>query len=98
MKQEIEKTAKLAKLNFDATEIELFENHFLDILNYVSAVDNMKTEEVQPLSTVDTTEKQLRKDETENVLSLEEALKNAPKRNESFFKVPKQLNITSQDV
>lgn len=87
----IEKTAKLCKLDFDANEKELFEKQFDNIVEYVSVIENLPIDDLEPLAQLAIADNTVRKDIVEDVLSLEQALKNAPKKNENFIKVPKQL-------
>lgn len=87
----IEKTAKLCKLDFDANEKELFEKQFDNIVEYVSVIENLPIDDLEPLAQLSIADNTVRKDVVEDVLSLEQALKNAPKKNENFIKVPKQL-------
>jgi aspartyl-tRNA(Asn)/glutamyl-tRNA(Gln) amidotransferase subunit C len=87
----IEKTAKLCKLDFDANEKELFEKQFDNIVEYVSVIENLPIDDLEPLAQLEVSDNTVRKDVVEDVLSLEQALKNAPKKNENFIKVPKQL-------
>jgi len=94
IKETIKKTAELSKLRFDESESEKFEKQFTDILGYVSLIDNLNLDNLEPLSQLCETDKCYREDKAEQAISLTDALKNAPKKNENFFKVPKVIDLT----
>ena len=91
MSTDIDKTAKLCKLKFDAKEKEIFEKQFENIVEYVSVINELPIDELEPLAQLEVADKTVREDIAEEGLKLEDALRNAPNKNENFFKVPKQL-------
>lgn len=89
--EQVRRIAELAKLEFTNEEISAFTQDFGRILEYVETIEKLDLEGVEPLVQVSDMENVLRDDVVGESLPAELALKNAPKRNESFFKVPKVL-------
>lgn len=87
----VEYVAELARLKFSESEIEAFAEQFQGILTYIRAIEELDFEDVEPLTNISELSNVFREDIVIPSLPLEEALENAPKRNESFFKVPKVL-------
>lgn len=91
-KETIDHIASLARLSFSEEEKDVFVEQFQRIVEYVDVIQSLELDDVEPLTHITTTsENVFREDAVRPSLPLEEALANAPKRNESFFKVPKVL-------
>lgn len=84
--------ANLAKLKFDEKELESFTNQFNEILSYFEKLNELNTKNVEPLSHPIQQENVFREDKVIQSIDREEALKNAPERDEEFFKVPKVIS------
>ena len=83
--------AHLARLEFDpAREQELLQdlNKILDWVDQLRALD---TTGVEPLVHLSEEVNVMRKDIARNELTHEEALRNAPRRDSDYFRVPKVL-------
>jgi aspartyl-tRNA(Asn)/glutamyl-tRNA(Gln) amidotransferase subunit C len=93
--QDVEHIAKLAKLEFTDAEKEKFTHQLNQILEYMDQLNSLDTSTVEPLSHVIELSNVFRKDEVKSGVSTEEALKNAPEKNEQFFKVPKVISEKS---
>ncbi len=91
MKKDILKVANLAYIKIEDSEMEGIEQKFNQVLKYVSKIEELDLDDVEPMTHVNEDYNVWREDITKESLPLEEALKNAPKRNEQFFKVPKVL-------
>ncbi|MES2766000.1 MAG: Asp-tRNA(Asn)/Glu-tRNA(Gln) amidotransferase subunit GatC [Bacteroidota bacterium] len=89
--KEIENIADLARLKFSDEKLEQFAAQFENVLNYIAVIENLNLEGVEPLAQVNEAENIFADDAARPSLSAEEVLKNAPKHNEIFFKVPKVL-------
>jgi aspartyl-tRNA(Asn)/glutamyl-tRNA(Gln) amidotransferase subunit C len=89
--QDVEHIAKLAKLEFTDAEKEMFTIQMNKILEYMEQLNSLDTSNVEPLSHVIDLSNVFRPDEVRPGVPTEEALKNAPERNEQFFKVPKVI-------
>lgn len=87
----IKSTADLAHLKYNDEELVEFETQFEKILGYVSTIEKLDLTGIEPLSHVITTENVFRQDIAKESLSQKDALSNAPKKNDNFFKVPKVI-------
>jgi len=90
-KKEVEKIAELARLKFSDEELESFTHQMNDILSYMDKLNELDTEHIQPLSHPIEQVNIFRKDTVKSSISTEDALKNAPDKDEKFFKVPKVI-------
>ena len=88
---QIEHVARLARLRFSPEEITGFAAQFNQIVSYVEKLDEVDTEGVEPMASVLEVADVLREDEPGPMLSPSEALRNAPKKTEGFFAVPKVI-------
>ncbi|MEO8447867.1 MAG: Asp-tRNA(Asn)/Glu-tRNA(Gln) amidotransferase subunit GatC [bacterium] len=89
---DVDKIAKLAKLKFNETEKLKLQKDLNQVLEYIDQLNELNLDDVEPLENINETENVLRKDETFEWLTTEQALKNAPSRTGKFFKVPKVLD------
>jgi aspartyl-tRNA(Asn)/glutamyl-tRNA(Gln) amidotransferase subunit C len=88
---DVEHIAKLARLEFSPDEMEKFTHQMNDILAYIDKLNELDTSNVEPLSHVIELNNVFRDDEVRPSLPAEEALKNAPTRTDTMFKVPKVI-------
>jgi aspartyl-tRNA(Asn)/glutamyl-tRNA(Gln) amidotransferase subunit C len=91
-RKDVEHIASLARLKFKDEELENFTHQLNEILNYVEKLNELDTENVEPLSHPVENANVFRNDELKPSISREEALKNAPDSTEEFFNVPKVIN------
>lgn len=91
-RKEVEYIAQLARLRFKDEELENFTSQLNEILNYVDKLNELDTENVEPLSHPVEEFNKFRDDELKPSIEREEALKNAPNRTDEYFKVPKVIN------
>ncbi len=90
-KKDIEKIAELAKLKFKDEESDSFVPQMNEILFYMDKLNELDTENVEPLSHHVEQVNIFRDDKLKPSISTEEALKNAPDKTDSHFKVPKVI-------
>jgi aspartyl-tRNA(Asn)/glutamyl-tRNA(Gln) amidotransferase subunit C len=90
-KEEIEKLAHLARLEFADNELEQMKADLEKILAFVGRIDALNLEDVEPLIYMTKEVDKLRADEAVLELTKEDALKNAPDRDSDYFRVPKVL-------
>ena len=90
-KNEILKIASLAKLKFNDDEIEKFTYQFNEILNYINKLNEINTDNVEPLSHPLEINSVMRDDELKISISTDKALMNSPDKDDKFFKVPKVI-------
>jgi len=89
--KDVERIAALARLEFSQEEKEKFTRQFNDILAYMEKLNQLDTSNVEPLSHVIELKNVFREDEVKPGLTQEQALQNAPAKNDKFFKVPKVI-------
>ncbi|HEY9165129.1 MAG TPA: Asp-tRNA(Asn)/Glu-tRNA(Gln) amidotransferase subunit GatC [Candidatus Kryptonia bacterium] len=90
--KDVEHIAKLAKLSFTEDEKSKFTEQFNEILAFVEKLKELDTSNVEPLSHVIELQNVFREDAVKPSLTTDEALKNAPAKNDKFFKVPKVID------
>ena len=88
----IEKISRLAHLEYGDEEKEKIRKDLEQILQFVGKLNEIDTENVDPLIYLSENSEVLRKDIAKRTISNEEALMNAPEKDGPFFKVPKVIN------
>ncbi|NQT32966.1 MAG: Asp-tRNA(Asn)/Glu-tRNA(Gln) amidotransferase subunit GatC [Candidatus Omnitrophica bacterium] len=84
--------ARLSRLNLDNKDVIKFQSQLSSILDYISQLNEVDTENTLPTTHVLPSMKNVFRDDIEeDSLSSEEALKNAPAKKGNFFKVPKVI-------
>jgi len=87
----IQDIAALAKLEFDEQSAEQMKADLEKIIGFVDKLSEIDTEGVDPLIYLSEEVNVLREDEIKAVVLQVEALKNAPKKDSDYFKVPTVL-------
>ena len=90
-KATIKKIAHLARLEFDEKEADKMSDNFNKILTWMDKLNEVNTDNVEPLIHMSEEVNVLREDVVNNSLKHEDALKNAPKKDSDYFRVPKFL-------
>ncbi|RIW12724.1 Asp-tRNA(Asn)/Glu-tRNA(Gln) amidotransferase subunit GatC [Algoriphagus lacus] len=90
-KAAIKKIAHLARLEFDENSAEKMSKDMSQILDWVEQLNEIDTSNVEPLTTMSSEVNVMREDKVGQHLDHESALKNAPKRDSDYFRVPKVL-------
>ena len=88
-KQEVEKVAKLARLELTDSEKAAFTKQLSQILTHVETLKQYDTTGVEPTATVLGQVNVFRSDDARPSLSVERAVANAPESTDGFFVVPK---------
>ncbi len=88
----IEKLANLAKLKFNVIEKEEIKKDLQKMIQFVQKLDQVDTVGVEPLMHMGDNINIMRQDEEFDTVTREDALKNAPIYDNSFFKVPKVIS------
>jgi len=83
--------AELSRLEFKDEELDRFTMQLENILGYIGQLNELDTRDVKPTYHVLELSTPLRKDVVSPWLSLEEAMENAPLREDEFFAVPKVI-------
>ncbi len=87
----IDRLAKLAKLKFDDMEMSTITPELEKIVLMCEQLKNVDTEGIEPLIYMTNAQSVLREDVVIQNTSHEDALKNAPKKDSDFFRVPKVI-------
>ena len=93
-KENVNKIAHLARLEFDDKGCEDMAKDMNKILEWMDKLNELDTKDVQPLTHMSAELNVLREDKLNQTLSHADALKNAPKKDSDYFRVPKVLDIT----
>lgn len=88
----VDKIARLSKLSFSGEQKEAIKNDMNKMLDFVGKLNEVNTDGVEPLIHMSDEVNVLRPDVNVVSISQEEALKNAPKKDSTYFKIPKVLN------
>ena len=89
MKVDIEKVARLARLELSEEEKETFGNQLEQILTYMGQLNRLDTTGVEPTSHAIPIHNVFREDETTPSFQQEEVLGIAPEEEDGHFRVPK---------
>jgi len=92
---QVRKVAKLARLELTDAEVEEFTGQLSAILGYVEKMDELDTDDVEPLAHCLPISNVFREDRVKESLGTEKTLANAPQTDGEFFKVPKILDDSS---
>ena len=85
------KIASLAKLEFNGEEKEAILKDMNKMLDFVGKLEEVDTEGVAPLIHITDEVNLLRADDAKTIITQKEALKNAPKKDSTYFKIPKVI-------
>ncbi len=88
-KNTINKIARLSRIKLDDKESEDYIKDLNSILNWVEQLNEVNTENVEPLSNISSSILPKREDVSKDTNSSDEILENAPDKLEGFFAVPK---------
>jgi aspartyl-tRNA(Asn)/glutamyl-tRNA(Gln) amidotransferase subunit C len=86
---EVEQVARLARLELTDDEQERMTAQLDAILGYIDKLNALDTSAVEPTTTVIPMVSVLREDTVRPSLTQEDALENAPDREDVFFRVPR---------
>jgi len=87
----VDKLADLAKLEFDAESKKEIIKDLSRVLDFVGKLNELDTENVEPLVYMTDETNVLRKDEVVQEITQQDALRNAPKKDSDYIIVPKVL-------
>ncbi len=94
----IDKLSKLTKLEFSTSESKAeIKSDLTKILNFMEKLNELDTENVEPLIYINEDVNVLRNDEVHYPISKKEALQNAPLKNEDYIQVPKFVKGTKYE-
>ena len=84
--------ANLSKLSFEGSEKEAIRQDLQRMIAFVDKLSELDTTGVEPLIFMSNEVNRFRDDITEQSVSHEEALRNAPKKDSDYFRIPKVLD------
>ena len=88
-KNTINKIARLSRIKLDGKESEDYIKDLNSILDWVEQLNEINTDNIEPLTNISSSVLPKRDDISEDINSSEEILENAPEKIEGFFSVPK---------
>lgn len=91
-KQTVLKLAHLARLELNEEQVEKYAKDLGDILDWVEKLEEVNTDNVEPLTNPNEDLAPLREDIANNYFKPGEAVKNAPEADDDYFIVPKVLS------
>ena len=92
---QVRKVAKLSRLQLTDAEVEEFAGQLSAIIDYVEKMNELNTDNVEPMAHCLAITNCLREDVVKESLSVEQVLSNAPQHDDEFFRVPKILDDNS---
>jgi aspartyl-tRNA(Asn)/glutamyl-tRNA(Gln) amidotransferase subunit C len=87
--EEVREIATLARLRLDDAEVERMAHELDAILGYIDTVKNLDTGDAEPMTHAVPFDCPLRDDVAGEPLPVDEAVRNAPRREDGFFQVPR---------
>ncbi|TGD78931.1 Asp-tRNA(Asn)/Glu-tRNA(Gln) amidotransferase subunit GatC [Hymenobacter wooponensis] len=87
----LRKLAHLARLEFDENKEQQMLGDLNKILDWVDQLRQLDTSNVEPLVHLSHEINVLRPDEAHNTVSHQDGLRNAPRKDSDYFRVPKVL-------
>ncbi|MCG8373205.1 MAG: Asp-tRNA(Asn)/Glu-tRNA(Gln) amidotransferase subunit GatC [Balneolales bacterium] len=89
--KDVRYVADLARLRLSEEEIQRIATDMNQILDYMEQLNELETDNVEPLEHVIELDSRLRKDIAKEPLPHQDALKNAPDADSDYFRVPKVI-------
>ena len=88
---DVRHVAKLSRLRLSDEEIHHFTDQLEAVLGYISKLNELDVDGVEPMAHAMDMCNVRREDVEQDGIAVEDALKNAPAKDDVFFKVPKVL-------
>ncbi len=87
----IKHISKLSRISVDEQKAEKLVGDLNSIFKFIEKLNELKTDNVEPLTSVAETTLKLRVDEIKSKNIREQIIKNSPQDNEDYFVVPKVI-------
>ena len=87
----IKHISKLSRISVDGQKAEKLADDLNSIFKFIEKLNELKTDNVEPLTSVAETTLKLRIDEIKSKDIREQIIKNSPQDNEDYFVVPKVI-------
>lgn len=88
----VDHIAHLARLDFEGDAKNEIKKDLENIISFMELLQKVDTENVEPLIFMSEEVNRLREDVGEKTLTQEEVLRNAPKKDSDYFRIPKVLD------
>lgn len=88
----VDHIAHLSRLEFEGEAKKEIQANLERIITFMDKLQEVDTEGVEPLIFMSSEVNRLREDAPVTTVSQEEALKNAPKKDSDYFRIPKVLD------
>lgn len=88
----VDHIAHLARLEFEGEAKTAIKQDMENIISFMEVLQQVDTENVEPLIFMSNEINRLREDVAEVTLTQAEVLKNAPKKDSDYFRIPKVLD------
>ena len=83
--------SKLSRISVNEQKAEKLAGDLNSIFDFIEKLNELKTENVKPLTSIAETTLKLRPDEVKSKNIRDQIIKNSPKDNEDYFVVPKVI-------
>ena len=87
----IKHISKLSRISVDEKRAEKLADDLNSIFEFIEKLNELKTDDVKPLTSIAETTLKFRSDEVKSKNIREQIIKNSPKDNEDYFVVPKVI-------
>ncbi|MEZ5008696.1 MAG: Asp-tRNA(Asn)/Glu-tRNA(Gln) amidotransferase subunit GatC [Chitinophagales bacterium] len=87
----IDRLAELSRLEFNEAEKVEIQKDLTNILSFMEKLNEVNTDDVEPLVYINEAVNVVREDEVRDVLKHEDVLRNAPIKDDTYIKVPKVI-------
>ena len=87
----IKHISKLSRISVDEKKAEKLAGDLNSIFDFIEKLNELKTDNIEPLTSVAETTLKLRPDEVKSTNIREQIVKNSPQDNEDYFVVPKVI-------
>lgn len=89
--KQIEQIANLSRIKLTDDEKDIFREQLTDILGYIEKLNELDTDDVQPMAYATSIKNVFREDQQKSSFPRQEILELSPSSTNGFFKVPKVL-------
>jgi aspartyl-tRNA(Asn)/glutamyl-tRNA(Gln) amidotransferase subunit C len=87
----IKHISKLSRISIDEKRAEKLADDLNSIFEFIEKLNELKTDNVEPLTSIAETTLKLRFDEVKSKNLRDQIIKNSPQENEDYFVVPKVI-------
>ena len=87
----IKHISRLSRISIDEQRAQKLVGDLNSIFDFIEKLNELKTENIKPLTSIAETTLKLRSDEVKSKNIREQIIKNSPKDNEDYFVVPKVI-------